>query len=468
MQRITSNLLSEIWATLKGKKQNYTELHLGKAIILLAIPMVLEMVMESIFVVVDIYFISKISSESSNAIATVGLTESMMSVVFAICIGLSMATTAVVSRRIGENRPERAKIATAQSITISIFLAAIISVAGVYFAKDLLRLMGATEAMIETGWEYTTIMFGCNVIIMLLFVINAALRGAGDAMRSMTVLWLANGLNIILDPCLIFGWGIFPELGVKGAAIATNIGRGMAVLYQFYILFRGSKLLKIKPEHFVLKFRVIKQILFTAFGGIWQRLIVILSWIVLMRIISTFGPHVIAGYTITIRILIFTILPAWGLSNAAATLVGQNLGAGKPDRAERSVWITGFICMAFMGFIAIFYISSPDYFIQIFTHEKAVVDSGAIALRYIASGYLFFALGMVVIQSFNGAGDTLTPTLINIVSFWLIEIPLAYLLAKNLGYGVQGVYIAILVAEASMTILGVIMFKRGRWKLKKV
>jgi putative MATE family efflux protein len=311
-------------------------------------------------------------------------------------------------------------------------------------------------------------MLGSNVIIMLLFIINAVFRSSGDAAVSMRVLWLANSINIVLDPCLIFGWGPFPELGVQGAAIATNIGRGLAVLYQFYLLFRGGKRVQIRGRHLKVDFGVMKRLLRLAVGGIGQSLIATSSWIGMVRIVSVFGSAVLAGYTIAIRIVIFSILPAWGLSNAAATMVGQNLGAKKPERAERAAWQTGAINMLLMGVIAVFFIVWPGFFIRLFIQDPAVVASGILCLRWLAYGYVSYGLGMVVVHSFNGAGDTATPTFINLFCFWMLEIPLAYILALPLGLEEQGVYIAILAAETMMTVAAVVLFRRGRWKTREV
>lgn len=461
----TSRLWKDILEAVTGTKQDFTSINLGRAILLLSIPMVLEMIMESIFAIVDIFFVSKIGPD---AVAAVGITESMLYIIYSIGAGLSMATTAVISRRIGEKNREGAAVATIQAIAAAIAVSLLIAIPGILLAPTLLKLMGASPAVIKTGHMYTTIMLGGNSVIMLLFIINAVFRSAGDAAISMRVLWLANILNIILDPCLIFGLGPFPQLGVTGAAIATNIGRGIAVLYQFLLLSRGKGRVGIKRNHIKLNFRVMKRLLRISLGGIGQSIIATSSWIGMVRIIAVFGSEVLAGYTIALRIIIFSLLPSWGLSNAAATLVGQNLGAKRPERAERAVWITGFINMGLLGVFAVFFILFPGFFIRLFIGEPNVVASGALCLRIISYGFLFYAFGMVMVQAFNGAGDTATPTKINFFCFWLLEIPLAWFLALPSGMEEKGVYAAIVVAETIMTVVGIILFRRGQWKARKV
>lgn len=466
---LSKESMHSLWSDLKeaigGTEKDFTRINLGKAIFLLAIPMVLEMVMESVFAIVDILFVAKLGAE---AIATVGITESIMTLVYAIGFGLSIATTAIVSRRIGEHNPENAAKSAFQAIFAGVIISAVIAVPGIIFAKDLLRIMGASQSIIENGYYYPMVMLGGNSVIMLLFIINAVFRSSGDAAISLRVMVIANLLNIILDPCLIFGWGPFPELGVMGAAIATNIGRGVAVLYQFYLLFKGDHRIKIGLRHIKISFDIILKLLKLSLGGIFQNLIATSSWIFMVRIISGFGTDAVAGYFIGIRILIFTLLPSWGLANAAGTLVGQNLGAKEPLRAERSVYAAAWFNVILLGLVAIIFILNPGYFISIFTDDPGVVSAGITCLRTISYGYILYALGMVMIQAFNGAGDTRTPTYINLVAFWAIEIPLAYFLANVAGFEVQGVYFAIIIAESVLSLSAFYLFRKGHWKLRVV
>ena len=459
----------EIWQDIKeaiaGSERDFTNTSLGQAIFILAVPMVLEMVMESVFAVVDIFFVSKLGPD---AVATVGLTESVMTIVYAIGMGLSMATTALVSRRIGEKKKKEAGEVAFQAILLGLFISILIAIPGVIFAKDFLKIMGATEKMAEEGYLYPAVMFGSNAVIMLLFIINAVFRSSGDAAISMRVMWFANIINIILDPLLIFGIGPFPELGIMGAAIATSIGRGTAVLYQFYLLFSGSHRIRLYLSNLKVKFEVMWQILKISGGGILQNLIATSSWVFLVRIIAVSGPEALAGYTIAIRIIIFLLLPAWGLSNAASTLVGQNLGAKKPDRAERAVWVTGYVNMAFMGFMGLTLFIFPEFWVRLFINDAAVVENGILSLRIISAGFLFYALGMVMMQGFNGSGDTITPTKINFISFWLFEIPLAWLLAIVLNMGLTGASIAIVTAETLLALIALYLFRKGKWKLREV
>lgn len=469
LSRFRDKRMKEIWSDLKeaisGTERDFTEASLGHAIFILAVPMVLEMVMESVFAVVDIYFVSKLGA---TAVATVGITESVMTIVYAIGSGLSMATTALVARRIGEKRKKEAGEVAFQAILVGIFVSLLIGLPGVIFAKDFLILMGGTEAMAEEGALYPAIMFGSNAVVMLLFIINAIFRSAGDAAISMRVVWIANLINLVLDPLLIFGIGPFPELGLAGAAIATGIGRGLAVVYQFYLLFRGNYRIKLFRQNIKIKLDVMQELLRISGGGILQNLVATSSWILLVRIIAVSGAEALAGYTIALRIILFALLPAWGVSNAAATLVGQNLGAKKPERAEKSVWITGYINMTFMGLIGLILVLFPEIFIRLFIHEPAVLENGVLALRIVSFGFLFYALGMVLIQGFNGSGDTFTPTKINLLCFWLIEIPLAYLLAIVLGKGLTGACIAIVTAESLLALIALVLFKKGKWKLREV
>jgi putative MATE family efflux protein len=379
-----------------------------------------------------------------------------------------MATTAMVSRRIGEKNKEGASIAASQSIIIGFTISVLLAVPGIFFSHDLLLLMGAETEVADSGYAYPSIMITTNSVIMLLFIINAVFRSAGDAALSMRVLWWANLCNIVLDPILIFGLGPIPALGIKGAAIATVIGRGSAVLFQFYILFKGKGRVNLSGRHLVIDPIVLKKLIKLSYGGIGQYLISTSSWIGLMRILAVFGSEVLAGYTIAIRIIIFSLLPSWGLSNAAATLVGQNLGAKKPDRAEKSVWRTGFINLGFLSLFAVVFISKPSFFIGLFIDDPIVIEYGSTALRIISFGYLCYAFGMVMPQAFNGAGDTATPTWMNFICFWLAEIPIAYLFALVLGWEEKGVFYAIVLAETLLAVLGIVLFRMGRWKLKVV
>jgi putative MATE family efflux protein len=448
-----------------GGEKDFTSGNINKALFMLAIPMVLEMIFESVFAVADIFFVSKLGED---AIATVGITESITTIVYAIGFGLSMATTALVARRIGEKKPEEAAKVAFQAMATGVFASLFISVIGIFFSKDLLSLMGANDNIVNELSGYTSIILGSNAIIMLLFINNAIFRSAGDAALSMRVLIFANCLNVVLDPLLIFGLGPIPALGIEGAAIATSTGRGLAVIYQFYMLIKGSGKIHLKLEHFKLKWDVIRQLVSLSMGGIGQNIIATSSWIGLMKIIAVFGSAAIAGYTIAIRILIFILLPSWGLSNAAATLVGQNLGANQPDRAEKSVWTAGKINVIFLGLVGVVFFLFPQFFIELFTREGAVVENGVQALKVISCGFIFYGLGMVLLNAINGAGDTSTPTLLNFISFWLVEIPVAYLLAIQFSWNQQGVFYAIIIAEMVLTIIAFVWFKRGKWKLKKV
>jgi putative MATE family efflux protein len=438
---------------------------LSRAILLLSVPAVLEMVMESVFVIVDIYFVSKLGAD---AVATVGITESMITIIYAIAIGLGTATTSIVSRRIGEKNPDAAAKAAFQAILTGLIVSVLIGLPGALFAGRLLEMMGASKPIIENMSGYTRVMLGGNVVIMMLFIINAIFRSAGDAAVAMKVLWIGNIINIVLDPCLIFGLGPFPQMGVTGAAIATNIGRGTAVLVQFYLLFFGKKRIRLSIRHLGIDFRMMLKLLKLSFGSIGQNLINTTSWIALVRIISSFGSEVVAGYTIAIRIIGFTILPSWGISNASATLVGQNLGAKKPDRAERAVWVTGWVNMILLGVIGLILVLFPELFIRLFIDNENVIKSGVLGLRIISIGFIAYGLGMVLVNSFNGAGDTSTPLKINIFAFWMVEIPLAWFLAIKLGFREEGVFVAIVVAESLMTLIAWLVFRRGKWKLKEI
>jgi putative MATE family efflux protein len=457
------------WATvreaLRGSHHDYTAGPIGRAIILLAIPMVAEMMMESVFAVVDAFWVAHLGA---NALATVGLTESMLALVYTAAMGLSIGVMAMVARRIGEKNPAGAAEAATQGIALGVIVAAVCGVIGAIFAPQLLGLMGASPEVIAIGSGYTRVMLGGNVVIVLLFLINATFRGAGDAAIAMRVLWLANWINILLGPCLIFGLGPFPELGVKGAAIATTIGRGTGVLYQLYRLMRRDGRIVIQRDQLRLRPAVMRTLLRLSGSGTFQVLVGTASWIWLMRIVSTFGAQAVAGYTIGIRILIFALLPSWGLANAAATMVGQGLGAGKPERAERAVWIAGIYNMVFLGSVGIVFVLLADPIVALFKPDPVVAPVATACLRIVSYGYLFYAWGMVLTQSFNGAGDTWTPTWLNLFCFWLWEVPLAWLLAVHFGWGPTGVFVAITVAFSTLAVVSAILFRRGRWKLRHV
>jgi putative MATE family efflux protein len=465
-----NNKRSHFWAlikqSLKGGEHDYTQGSIRGAIVLLAIPMILELSLESVFAVVDMFFVGKLGA---NAIATVGLTESAITIVYSIAIGLSTAATAVVARRIGEKDPDGAAHAGMQSLLIALIVTVIISIAGIIFADDILRLMGASEAVVKEGTVFTRIMMGGSLAIILLFLINGIFRGAGDAAMAMKSLWLASLLNIILCPLLIYGYGPFPELGLKGAAIATVIGRSSGVLYQCYHLFKGKGTIKIKRWHFKWDPPVVKTIIKVAWPATLQFVIQSGSWIVLAALVAhTGGTDASAGYQVAIRNVVFFILPAWGLSNAAATLVGQNLGAKQPDRAERSVILTMKYNAIFMAGVMLLFLLLASPIISIFTSEPEVHRFGVLSLQIIGSGYIFYGIGMVMIQALNGAGDTKTPTWINFAGFWLFQIPLGYLLAKTFGLGPLGAFIAIPVAESVIALVAWYYFRKGKWKEIKV
>ncbi len=456
---------SSIREALRGSHQDFTTGSLNRAILLLAIPMVLEMVLESLFAVVDVFWVGRLGAD---AVATVGLTESLLSLVFAVGLGLSLSTTAMVARRIGEKDPYDAAVAGVQAIALGLAVSAIMGIPCFLYAPNLLRLMGASPQIVSVGSGYARIALGGSGAIMLLFLNNAIFRGAGDAAIAMRLLWVSNIINLVLDPCLIFGWGPFPKLGVTGAALATFTGRSIGVLYQLYRLLRGSERIRILRQQIRLNFSVLWRLLRVSLTGILQFAVAHVGWIGLIRIVSIFGSAALAGYTIAIRIIIFIILPSWGLSNAAATLVGQNLGAKQPDRAETSVWRTGFYNMLFLGGIGVIFIIFAEPVVRLFTQDPAVVPYAASCLRILSFGNVAWAYGMVMLQAFNGAGDTITPTLVNFVGFWLLEIPLAYFLAIPVGMHSSGVFVSIVIAEAFIAGVSVILFKRGRWKRQQI
>lgn len=456
---------SSIREALRGSHQDFTSGSLNRAILLLAIPMILEMVLESLFAVVDVFWVGRLGAD---AVATVGLTESLLSLVFAIGLGLSLSTTAMVARRIGEKDPAAAAVAGVQAIILGLTVSLLVGAPCVVYAPRLLHLMGASPQIVRVGSSYARIALGGGGVILMLFLNNAIFRGAGDAAIAMRLLWVSNIINLVLDPCLIFGWGPFPKLGVTGAALATFIGRSIGVLYQFYRLLRGTERIRILGHQIKVNFQVLLRLLRVSLTGILQFAIAHTSWIGLVRIVSIFGSAALAGYTIAIRILIFVILPSWGLSNAAATLVGQNLGAKQPERAQISVWRTGFYNMLFLGVIGVIFLLFATPIIRLFSSDPVVVPLAATCLRILSYGNIGYAYGMVMLQAFNGAGDTVTPTYVHFFGFWVLEIPLAYFLAITAHLGANGVYISIVVAEAAIAAAGILLFRRGRWKGQQI
>jgi putative MATE family efflux protein len=461
----TPSLWSSIREAIRGSHQDFTQGSLNRAILLLAIPMVLEMVLESLFAVVDVFWVGRLGAD---AVATVGLTESMLSLVFAIGLGLSMSTTAMVARRIGEKDHEGASVAAMQAIWIGLAVSAVIGVPCYFLASRLLHAMGASREIVLMGSGYTKIALGGSGVLVMLFLNNAIFRGAGDAAIAMRLLWVSNVINLVLDPCLIFGWGPFPKLGVTGAALSTFTGRGIGVLYQFYRLGRGTERIHIAWRHVRVNLSVMLRLIRVSLTGILQFAIAHTSWIGLVRIVSTFGAVAVAGYTIAVRIVVFAILPSWGLSNAAATLVGQNLGAKQPERAEASVWRTGLYNMLFLGSIGVIFVMFAEPIVRLFTHDPNVVPLASTCLRILSYGNIGYAYGMVMLQAFNGAGDTVTPTIVNFFGFWLLEIPMAWWLALHVGLRSNGVFWSIVIAEGSIAAAGIVLFKRGKWKTQKI
>jgi MATE family, multidrug efflux pump len=457
---------SAVRESLRGTHRDYTEGPIGRSIILLAVPMVLEMLMESIFAVADIYWVAHLGI--ADAVATVGLTESMMSLIYAVSIGLGIGATAMVARRIGEHNRDGAARAAVQAIALGLIVSAFIGTAGFLLAPKLLASMGGSPWVLQEGAPFTRVMFAGSASIVLLFLINAIFRGAGDAAIAMRVLWLANAINIVLGPCFIFGIGPFPKLGVTGAAVATTIGRGTGVLYAFSRLIRSGGRLDIRANHLKLEPSIIGRLIRLSATGTFQVFIGMASWIGLIRTLSSFGSDAVAGYTIGIRVIIFALLPSWGMGNAAATMVGQALGARKPDRAERAVWKAGFYNMVFLGIVGLIFVLTAPQIIHFFTSDPNIVPYGVDCLRIVSYGFLFYAYGMVLTQSFNGAGDTWTPTIINLFVFWLWELPLAYALAIVFGIGPRGVFIAITVAFSTLALVSALVFRKGRWKNRVV
>ena len=450
---------------LSGEHRDYTTGNIGRLIVLLAIPMVLEMLMESLFGIVDIYFVARLGADS---VATVMLTESNLVLVFGIALGLSMATTAVVARRIGEKDPQGAAVAATQSIIVGLALSLVVGVIGIAFAPQLLRVMGATPAVIAIGHRYTATLLGGSLVIFLIFLINAIFRGAGDPALAMRTLWLANAINIVLDPCLINGWGPFPHLGVMGAAVATTTGRGIGVAYQLHALMSGKSRVRIRLSQIRLNVDVMTRLIRVSFSGMIQFLIATASWLVLIRIVSLFGTAAVAGYGLGIRIFMFVLMPSWGLSNAAATMVGQNLGAGHPERSEQAVYRTGYYNMFYMLSLSAVFLCFAPQLTGFFTSDPDVLPVAVTLLRVLSIGNIFYAWGMVIVQAFNGSGDTVTPSIINFFCYWMFQSPLAWIFATRIGLGPKGVFGSIPMAEAAMTIAAITLFRRGSWKSKKI
>ncbi|MCH7820583.1 MAG: MATE family efflux transporter [Proteobacteria bacterium] len=463
-QSILTRSIDFVRESLRDNDTDFTKGPIGRALGLLAIPMMLEMSMESIFAVVDIAFVSRLGTD---AIAAVGITEAVVTLIYAVAIGLGMGVTAMVARRIGAKQPDAAASVMGQALWIGAVLSIGIGIAGATYSEDILRMMGATDSVVSTGKGYTAVMLGGSASIMYLFLLNAAFRGAGDASIALRSLWLANGLNIVLDPCLIFGLGPFPEMGVTGAAVATTIGRGTGVLYQLWYLFGGRGRLAFQFRHLRIVPELISRVLVISIGGIGQFLISMSSWIVIMRIVALYGSTAIAAYTIAWRMLEFVWLPAWGLGNAAATLVGQNLGANEPQRAELSVWRAARYNTIFMAGAGVFLIAFAPGIAGLFSNDADVVRIATSCLRILGIGFPMYAIGMIITQALNGAGDTVTPSIINLVCFWFLQIPLAYWLATKVSLGPNGIFIAVVISESLLTILSVIIFRRGNWKHKQ-
>jgi putative MATE family efflux protein len=459
------SVFSTIRDALRGTSIDYTTAPVGHAVVMLAVPMVLEMSMESIFAVADVFWVAHLGAD---AVATVGLTESMLTIIYTAAMGLSIGATALVARRIGEHDVEGAAHAAGQSILLGLAVAAAIALTAAPNASSLLRMMGASDEVIRSGGLFTRIMLGGNATVLLLFLLNAVFRGAGDAAIAMRVLILGNLLNIILGPCFIFGLGPFPRLGVAGAAVATNLGRGTAVLFQLYTLTLGRGRVRLAPRHLRLDFGAMQTMLRLSGLGTFQILISTASYVGLVRILSAFGSAALAGYTIGIRLIIFGLLPAFGISNAAATMVGQNLGAGRPDRAEAAVWTAARYNMVFLGVVGLVFLAGAPFITSLFTTDPLVQPYAIGCLRTVSLGFIFYACGMVLTSAFNGAGDTWTPTVINLFVFWLFEIPFAWFLAHRGGFGARGVFIALTASYSALAVVSLVLFRRGAWKTRKV
>ena len=445
--------------------RDFTKERIGRAITLLAIPMVLEMSMESLFAVVDMFWVAHLGAD---AVATVGLTEAVETLLYATAMGLGVATTAMVARRVGEHNNDGAAEAATQSIILGIGIAVITGIAGAWFAPDILRLMGASDSIVHIGAGYTRVIYGSSATVMLLFLINGVFRGAGDAALAMRVLWIANLINIVLNPLLIFGLGPFPRLGVLGSGIGTTIGRSTGVLVQIWMLTRGSSRVVVRLRHFHIRLDAMLRLIRLSVGGIFQYLVGMGSWIALVRMVAAFGSVAVAGYTVSMRIFIFAILPSWGMASAAATLVGQNLGAGQPKRAEQAVWRAGWYNMIFLGVIAAAFVTFARPLVSIFTDDASVIQVASQALRLVSYGYVFYAWGMVTSQAFNGAGDTYTPTLISLGTNWALQMPLAWVLAFKLGFGPNGVFSSVAISASIYAVVSVLLFRRGTWKQQRV
>ena len=468
-QKIEQPVNAGWWATVReavrGSDQDFTQGPLGRAIFLLAVPMVLEMVMESVFAVTDVFFVSRLGPE---AVATVGLTESLLTIVYTMAIGLSVGATAMIARRVGEGDAEAAARTAMQIVWLGLLVSLILGVAGIIFAPRLLAVMGASPGVLQVGSGYARVMLGGEVSVVMLFLVNAIFRGAGDGAIAMRVLWLANSINILLGPCLIFGLGPFPELGVTGAAVATTIGRGTGALWALSRLVRGGGRVALRREHVVFDPQIMLRLVRLSAGATLQNFISTASWIGLVRIIAVFGDAALAGYTIGIRLIIFALLPAWGMANAAATMVGQSLGANNPQRAEQAVWRAAFYNACLLGTVGLVFIIAARPLVSVFTPDAAVAEHAVNCLRIISYGFILFAYGMVLTQAFNGAGDTVTPTVINLFVFWLFEIPLAYILAQPLGFGPRGGFWAVMLAFSALAIVSGLIFRQGRWKTRQV
>ena len=460
-----TGLLRDVRDAVAGKSRDYTREPIQRAVLLLAVPMVLEMFMQSLFSVADIFFVGRLGPA---AVAVVGLTDSLLAIVFSAAIGVSIATTAMVARRIGEGAPDRAATAAVQAIGLGVLLSLPVAIAGFTSPTALLRLLGADETVAGYGSNFTAIMLAGNVSVVLLFLLNAIFRGAGDASVAMRSLWIANSLNIVLDPLFIFGLGPIPAMGLEGAAIATTLARFIGVAYQLYRLAGSGGNLQIRRDQILLVPAVLLRLVRVSAIGVVQFLVSTTSFIWLFRILSGFGADAMAGYTIAIRIIMFILLPAWGMGNAAATLVGQNLGAQNPERAERAVWITARANTIFLGLIGVVLFFFAEPIAGIFSAEAAVIEVAALCLRTVSYSYLFWGFGMVTVLAFNGSGDTTTPTWLNLIAYWVVQLPLAWILSGPRGLGPQGVFIAIATGQIVIAILGVTFFRRGRWKTREI